>query len=108
MGNNMTEEVRPQPPTQTTTQSTPQVTTPQVATQPPRQELTPEQREFMNILNDLIMSAQELSYALAVVDSSKASQDEGIKELIETARNVVRNVWRFHRFVKQRMRVGPR
>lgn len=55
-------------------------------------------------MNDLILSAQELSYALAVVDQSIIERHPELKELIEAARSVVRNVWRFHKFVKTRTR----
>jgi len=60
----------------------------------------------MGILNDLIMSAQELSYALAVIDHDKVEGIQELKELVDTAKQVVRNVWRFHKFVKTRMRVS--
>lgn len=74
------------------------------ATAAPTTQLTPEQQEFMNILNDLIMSAQELSYALAVVDQSIVEKHPELKDLLEAARSVVKNVWRFHKFVKTRVR----
>jgi len=75
--------------------------TPEVA-QPQRRELTEEEKEFMNALAQLVESAQELSYALAVVDETRDELSPEIKEVLATARAVVRAVWRFHRLVRKR------
>ncbi|RLE86018.1 MAG: hypothetical protein DRJ67_08150 [Thermoprotei archaeon] len=69
----------------------------------PRRELTEEEREFLNALTNLVTAAQELSYALAAVDVETLGDSQELKEILETARNVVKAVWRFHRLVKTRM-----
>ena len=70
----------------------------------PRRELTEEEKEFLNALTNLVTAAQELSYALAAVDVETLGDSPELKEILETARNVVKAVWRFHRLVKTRMR----
>jgi len=79
---------------------------PQQAIQPAPPELPPEQKEFLDILNDLIASAQELSYQLATLDQSKLPRypelAQELSELLESAKNVVVAVKRLHRFVRRR------
>ena len=67
-------------------------------------ELTPEQREFLDAMNNLIMSAQELSYALALLPNELIQKHPELQELVESARNVVRATWMFHKLVKRRAR----
>jgi len=67
-------------------------------------QLTPEQKEFLDAMNSLIMSAQELSYAVALLPNELIEKHPELKELVESARNVVRATWRFHKLIKQRMR----
>ncbi|MCD6487804.1 MAG: hypothetical protein J7K21_01080 [Desulfurococcales archaeon] len=67
-------------------------------------QLTPEQKEFLDAMNNLIMSAQELSYTVALLPNDLVEQHQELKELVESARNVVRATWRFHKLIKQRMR----
>lgn len=67
-------------------------------------ELTPEQREFLDKMNNLIMSAQELSYALALIPNDLIEKHPELRELVEAARSVVRATWEFHKFVKRRAR----
>jgi len=67
-------------------------------------ELSKEQREFLDAMNSLIMSAQELSYALALLPNELIEKHQELKELVESARNVVRATWRFHKLIKQRTR----
>jgi len=64
-------------------------------------ELTEEEKEFMNALATLVESAQELSYALAVVDEKEDDLSPELKEVLSSARSVVRAVWKFHRLVKK-------
>lgn len=89
--------------------STPQVPPQAVAPQPaPAQTMTQEQRKFMELLSNLVMSAQELAYALAVIRSHKKfkelEDDEDFMNFISTAESVVRAVWDFHKFIKIRTR----
>jgi len=67
-------------------------------------ELTKEQKEFLDAMNNLILSAQELSYAVALVPNELVEQHQELKELIDSARNVVRATWHFHKLIKSRMR----
>ena len=69
-----------------------------------QQQLGEEQKEFMNIINDMIFAIQELSFALAEVDANEIAKVDGGKELLESARNVVRAGSRFHKFIKKRLR----
>jgi len=79
---------------------------PTVAAQPTTQtapELSPEQREFLDAMNNLILSAQELSYALALLPNELVETHQELKELVESARSVVRATWRFHKLIKHRV-----
>lgn len=78
----------------------------QVAVPPapaPAPELTQEQREFLEAMNQLIMSAQELSYTVALVPNELIERHQELRELVDAARNVVRATWHFHKLVKRRM-----
>jgi len=50
-----------------------------------------------------VTAAQELSYALAALDTSSLPNSPEVEELVTAARNVVRAVWEFHKLVKTRM-----
>ena len=63
-----------------------------------------DQREFMDIINDMIFAIQELSFALAEVDANEIAKVDGGKELLEAAKNVVKAGSRFHKFIKKRLR----
>jgi len=84
---------------------TAQVPTQAVAPQP---TMTQEQKKFMELLSNLVMSAQELAYALAVIRSHRKfkelEEDEDFMNFISTAESVVRAVWDFHKFIKIRTR----
>jgi len=69
----------------------------------PTTELSPEQREFLDAMNNLILSAQELSYALALLPNELVETHQELKELVESARSVVRATWRFHKLIKHRV-----
>jgi len=72
----------------------------------PRRELSEEEKSFLDALTGLVTSAQELSYALAAIDVTSLGDTPEARELVESARNVVKSVWRFHRLVKSRMGAG--
>jgi len=76
--------------------------TPAPAAAAPAIELTPEQREFLEALNSLILSAQELSYTVALLPNELVETHSELRDLVEAARNVVRSVYRFHKLVKRR------
>ncbi|MEM1820422.1 MAG: hypothetical protein QW230_01640 [Thermofilum sp.] len=66
-------------------------------------ELTPEEREFLQAISDLITATQELAYALGSIDPEIIVKYPQVKELHEVAREVVRKSWNFYRMVKRRM-----
>jgi len=70
----------------------------------PAPELTQEQKEFLDALNELIMSAQELSYTVALLPPELEEKYPELKELTAAARNVVRAVYKFHKLIKSRAR----
>jgi len=64
--------------------------------------LTPDEQEFINALSNLISSAQELSYALAAVSVDEDELSEEVREILSSAREVVRAIRQFQRIVKKR------
>jgi len=66
-------------------------------------ELTPEQREILEAMNGLIMAAQELSYAVALLPNELVEKHPELRELVDAARNVVRATWRFHKLIRSRV-----
>jgi len=64
--------------------------------------LTPDEQEFINALSNLITSAQELSYALAAVSVDEDELSEEVREILSSAREVVRAIRQFQRIVKKR------
>lgn len=78
-----------------------------IATAPAvRRELSEEEKRFLDSLTKLVTAAQELSYALAAIDTSSLPNSPEVEELVTAARNVVRAVWEFHKLVKTRMGRG--
>jgi len=57
--------------------------------------------ELQNIFLDLLTAAQELAYELATLESKDMYTAEDIQPLIRSARNVVTQVKRMHKFLKQ-------
>jgi len=73
--------------------------------QPTRQpEMTKEQREFLDKMNKLMFSVQELSFAVAILPPKLIEQYPELQELVESARNVVRSYYEIHKFIKKRSR----
>jgi len=80
------------------TQPVPYAPTPEMVSP----ELTAEQKEFLDAMNNLILSAQELSYAVALLPNDLVESHPEIRDLMESAKNVVRAVYRFHKLIKKR------
>jgi hypothetical protein len=57
--------------------------------------------ELQNIFLDLLTAAQELAYELATLESKDMYTAEDIQPFRNAARNVVTQVKRMHRFLKQ-------
>jgi len=65
---------------------------------------TPEDKtvaELQSIFLDLLSSAQELSYELATLDQKDEYTKDELRDLFNTARKVVANVKRMHRFLER-------
>jgi cob(I)alamin adenosyltransferase len=58
-------------------------------------------QELQNIFLDLLSAAQELAYELATLESKDTYSAEDIQPFRNAARNVVTQVKRMHRFLKQ-------
>ncbi len=58
-------------------------------------------QELQNIFLDLLTAAQELAYELATLESKDMYTAEDVQPLIKSARNVVTQVKRMHKFLKQ-------
>jgi len=71
----------------------------QVVAQP---QMSPEQQEFLNVINDLIAGAQELSYEMATLDPEIIHKVPEIKELIEAGKKVVLAVKKLHKLIRSR------
>ena len=93
-------------PSNVTTQPIPAQQQPQQVSQQQvaQSQIGEDQREFMDIINDMIFAIQELSFALAEVDANEIAKVDGGKELLEAAKNVVKAGSRFHKFIKKRLR----
>jgi cob(I)alamin adenosyltransferase len=57
--------------------------------------------ELQNIFLDLLTAAQELAYELATLESKDMYTAEDIQPFRNAARNVVTQVKRMHKFLKQ-------
>jgi cob(I)alamin adenosyltransferase len=58
-------------------------------------------QELQNIFLDLLTAAQELAYELATLENKDMYTTEDIQPFLKAARNVVTQVKRMHRFLKQ-------
>jgi predicted RNA-binding protein with EMAP domain len=65
------------------------------------QEIPEEQKKFLNALNDLLTATQELAFTVALVPPEALEKYSEIKDLIETAKNVVRATYNFYKLVKR-------
>jgi len=64
-------------------------------------QVSEEQKKFLDALNNLIFNVQELSYAVALVPEDLTTQSDELKDLMSSARNVIRSAYQFHKLVKQ-------
>jgi len=97
--------------TQTQTQSV-TAPTPAIYVQPPtppapqqvvvQPQMTPEQQAFLNVINELISGAQELSYEMATLDPEIIHKVPEIKDLLEAGKKVVNAVKRLHKLIRTR------
>jgi len=69
---------------------------------PPPIQMTPEQQEFLNVINDLIAGAQELSYEMATLDPEIVHKVPEIKDLLEAGKRVVGAVKRLNKLIRVR------
>jgi predicted DNA-binding protein YlxM (UPF0122 family) len=60
--------------------------------------------ELQSIFLDLLTSAQKLAYELAVLEVKNEYTREELKDLFATARSVVSNVKRMHKFLEKHAR----
>jgi len=96
-------QTQPQNQTQTQTVSVPaNVPPPYVNPPTPPVAITPEQQEFLNVINDLIAGAQELSYEMATLDPEIIHKVPEIKDLLEAGKRVVGAVKRLHKLIRAR------
>jgi len=65
-------------------------------------DLSSEQKAFLDAMNNLIFAAQELSYTVALVPSELEEKYPELKDLIESSKNVVRATYNFHKLIKAR------
>jgi len=79
----------------------PYVAPPTPPTAPPMQ-MTPEQQAFLNVINDLIAGAQELSYEMATLDPEITHKVPEIRDLLEAGKKVVNAVKRLHKLIRTR------
>jgi len=101
--------VQTQPQTQPQNQSQAQtvnvpanVPPPYVNPPTPPVTITPEQQEFLNVINDLIAGAQELSYEMATLDPEIVHKVPEIRDLLEAGKRVVGAVKRLHKLIRVR------
>jgi len=96
-------QTQPQNQTQTQAVSVPaNVPPPYVNPPTPPVAITPEQQEFLNVINDLIAGAQELSYEMATLDPEIIHKVPEIKDLLEAGKRVVGAVKRLHKLIRAR------
>jgi len=100
-------QAQPQNQSQTQTVSVP-ANVPPPYVQPPTPPaqapvaITPEQQEFLNVINDLIAGAQELSYEMATLDPEIVHKVPEIRDLLEAGKRVVGAVKRLHKLIRVR------
>ena len=90
-------------PQQPVTQQQPAVT-PQPQPQPTVAQPTREQQEFLNALNDLMTSINELSFTASLLDDELLEKHPELKDLSIAVKKVVKSAWRFVKLVRRSRR----
>jgi len=68
----------------------------------PAPQVSPEQQELMNIINELVTGAQELSYELATLPYRLIEEHPELKDWYEASRKQVMTVKKLVKFLKER------
>lgn len=71
---------------------------------PQKIEIPEEQKKFLDVLNELLIATQELSFAVALVPQEVVEKYSEIKDLTESAKNVVKATYKLHKLVKRMSR----
>jgi len=64
-------------------------------------QVSEEQKQFLDALNNLIFTVQELAYAKALVKEDIVDKYPELKDLMASATEVIRSAYQFHKLVKQ-------
>ncbi len=74
----------------------------QTPTQPPVQPpTTPEQQEFLKVLNDLMTAINELSFTAALLEEELLEKYPELKDLSKSVKKVVKAAWSFVKTVQK-------
>jgi predicted RNA-binding protein with EMAP domain len=73
-------------------------------TQQQQIEIPEEQKKFLEVLNELLIATQELSFAVALVPQEISDKYSEIRDLTEAAKNVVKATYKLHKLVKRMSR----
>jgi len=63
---------------------------------------SPEQQELMNIINELVIGAQEISFELATLPHELIEKHPELKDWYETSKRLVLTVKKLMRFLRSR------
>jgi len=65
-------------------------------------QLTPEQQELLNAMNELILSVQELSYTANLIPIEIIERYQEMKDHMDSVKTVIRAAYRLHKLIKRR------
>jgi len=91
-------------PSQGSTAVQPQQPSTQPQPQPTPVQPTKEQQEFLNALNDLMTSINELSFTASLLDDELLEKYPELKDLSVAVKKVVKSAWRFVKLVRRSRR----
>lgn len=71
------------------------------------QELTPDQRKFIQLLNEMMLAIHEVVYTSNLLEQEVIEKHPELQDLVESIRKLGRVGWNFQKLAK-RLAGGPR
>lgn len=78
----------------------------QIPTPPQRAELPPEQKKFLELLNEMMQSIHEVVYTSNLIEGSMVQEHPELQDLVEAIKHLGRVAWEFQKLAKKMAGAG--
>lgn len=77
------------------------IPTPNVEAPQQRMELPPEQKKFLELLNEMMQSIHEVVYTSNLIEGNMVQQHPELQDLVDAIKHLGRVAWEFQKLAKR-------